>query len=60
MLKDIKQSIWIGLRKVGSTFVWENNQEVKFTNWGSGEPSGYSYGQVGYFALIQNTFGMFL
>ncbi|XP_048736074.2 macrophage mannose receptor 1-like isoform X1 [Ostrea edulis] len=58
MLKDIKQSIWIGLRKVGSTFVWENNQEVKFTNWGSGEPSGYSYGQSRYCAVVQSKFGV--
>jgi len=30
---------WIGLHRVGETWVWDSGEPVTYTNWGSGYPS---------------------
>ncbi|XP_062604307.1 C-type mannose receptor 2-like isoform X1 [Saccostrea cucullata] len=42
LLKETKQTLWIGLRKFANKYLWENNQEITYTNWNLREPRGYS------------------
>ncbi|XP_061172826.1 macrophage mannose receptor 1-like isoform X2 [Saccostrea echinata] len=39
LLKETKQTLWIGLRRFGNKYLWENNQEVTYTNWDLREPT---------------------
>jgi Lectin C-type domain/HYR domain/Secretion system C-terminal sorting domain len=32
---------WIGIRRSGSNWVWDNNAVITYSNWGAGEPNNY-------------------
>ena len=46
---------WLGMTRKASGMTWASGEAVSYTNWGPGEPSGYSYGYLAWDGRWYNT-----
>jgi hypothetical protein len=46
---------WLGMNRTAVAWRWASGEPVSYTNWGAGQPSGYSYGYLSWDGRWYNT-----
>jgi hypothetical protein len=40
--KSYSEDYWIGMKRFGNGFLWDNHEHLSYYNWASGQPSNYN------------------